>query len=81
MKQEIDYIDRGEVNFNEYINLNEFEISVNHLNVYQQPEIDKLIEKYKPVFAKDKYDAGTVRAYEAHIDLMVDKYCYKRLYS
>lgn len=53
---------------------------VNHLDLYQQSEINKLIEKYKPVFAKDKYDVGTIRNYKAHIDLMVDKYCYKRPY-
>lgn len=69
-----------EVNFNEHINLDEFEISKNHLDNEQRMEIDKLIEKYNPVFAKDKYDVGTVRDYEAHIDLMVDKYCYKRPY-
>ncbi|CAF4836697.1 unnamed protein product [Pieris macdunnoughi] len=59
---------------------NRFEIFVNHLDLYQQSEINKLLEKYKSVFAKDKYDIGTVRDYEAHIDLMVDKYCYKRPY-
>lgn len=69
-----------EVNFNEHINTNEFEISINHLDIYQKSEIEKLIDKYKAVFAKDKYDVGTVQGYEAHIDLMVDKYCYKRPY-
>jgi len=46
---------------------------VNHLDFYQLSKIEKLIEKYKPVFAKYKYDVGTVRYYEAHIDLMVNK--------
>lgn len=32
-------------------------------------------------FAKDKYDVGIVGHYEAHIDLMVDKYYYKRPYG
>lgn len=53
---------------------------MNHLDLHKQSKIDNLIEKYKSVFAKDKYDVGTVRDYEAHIDLMVDKYCYKRPY-
>ncbi|GBP83793.1 Retrovirus-related Pol polyprotein from transposon 412 [Eumeta japonica] len=57
-----------------------FEMFVNHLDLYQSSEIDNLIEKYKQVFAKDKYDIGTVRDYEAHIDLMIDKYCCKRPY-
>lgn len=69
-----------EINFNENINTNNFEMSINHLNFSQQSKIEKLIEKYKSVFAKDKYDIGTVKDYEAHIDLMVDKYCYKRPY-
>ncbi|KAK7871567.1 hypothetical protein R5R35_010364 [Gryllus longicercus] len=78
------YLDDAEkeykVNFNEHVNTDEFEIIVNHLDVDKQFEIDKLIEKYKSVFAKDKYDIGTVKNYEAHIDLIVDKYCYKRPY-
>ena len=64
----------------EPINTNEFEISINHLSLPQQLEIEKLIDKHRSVFAKDKYDVGTVKIYEAHIDLMVDKYCYKRPY-
>ncbi|CAB3232420.1 unnamed protein product [Arctia plantaginis] len=79
-KQEINHINRCEVNFNEHIDFSEFEISVNHLDFCKQTEIDKLIKKYKTVFAKDKYDVGKVRDYEAHIDLMVDKYCCKRSY-
>jgi len=69
-----------EVNFNEHINTDGFEMIINHLDSYQQLEIDKLIDKYKSVFAKDKYDVGTVKHYEAHIDLMVEKYCSKRPY-
>ena len=42
--------------------------------------MNKIIKKYKTVFAKDKYDIGTVKDFEAHIDLSVDKYCSKRLY-
>jgi len=70
-----------EVNFNENINNEDFEIKINHLTHEQQSEIDKLILEYQSVFAKDKYDIGTVQGYEAHIDLLVDKYCSKRPYS
>ena len=73
-------IDKCEINFNEHINTDGFETTVNHLNEHQKSEIDKLIDKYKSVFAKDKYDVGTVNQYEAHIDLMVDRYCAKRPY-
>lgn len=73
-------VNKHEVNFNEHINPEEFEISINHLSSQQQLEIEELIDKYKSVFAKDKYDIGRVKDYEAHIDLMVDRYCYKRPY-
>lgn len=55
-------------------------MEINHLNQHQKSKIDKLIYKYKSVFAKDKYDVGTVNEYEARIDLLVDKYCSKRSY-
>jgi len=79
-KETNERIYKHKINFNEHINANNFEISINHLDLNQQSEINKLIDKYKPVSAKNKYDVGTVKGYEAHIDLMVDKYCYKRPY-
>jgi len=69
-----------QINFNEYCDINNFKISKKHLNWDQQQTIEKLVEKYEAVFAKDKYDIGMVKDYEAHIDLIVEKYCYKRLY-
>lgn len=69
-----------EINFNEHINVDSFEISINHLNNDQKLRINGLIDKYKSIFAKDKYDTGTVRDYEARIDLKIDKYCSKRPY-
>lgn len=69
-----------EINFNENINTDEFEMIINHLDIYQQSEIDKLTNRYKSVFAKDKYDVGTVKDYEARIDLIEEKYFYKRPY-
>lgn len=79
-KQETEYKNKCEINFNEQIDTDKFEIIVNYLDLYQGSEIERLIEKYNTVFAKDKYDIGTVSHYEAHIDLIMDKYCYKRLY-
>lgn len=61
------------VNFNQYVNTDDFEISNNLLDSNQRLKTDTLIEKYKTVFAKDKYDIGTVTDYEAHIELMADK--------
>lgn len=66
------------INFNEHIKEENFKIKIDHLTYQQKSEINKLIDKYKSVFAKDKYDVGTVKEYEARIDLLVDKYCSKR---
>lgn len=69
-----------EVNFNEHLNIENFDMKINHLQEYERVEINKLIERYGTVFAKNKYDVGQVNGYEARIDLMVDKYCSKRPY-
>lgn len=66
------------INFNEHVEIENFKIYVNHLNCEQQLKIDKLIDNNAPVFAKNKYDVGTVT--EAHIDLVEEKYCSKRPY-
>ena len=68
------------INFNEHVNENNFKISINCIDHYKKSIIDKLIEKYKSLFAKDKYDVGTVKNYEATIDLIIEKYCSKRPY-
>lgn len=68
------------VNFNEYVNENEFSMNLDHLDGIKKLKIEKLIEKYNTAFAKNKYDIGTVTDYEARIDLLVDKYCSKRPY-
>lgn len=68
------------INFNEHINEENFELNMCNINSQQQTEINKLIEEYKSSFAKDKYDVGKVRDYEARIDLLVDRYCSKRPY-
>ena len=68
------------INFNEHIQEKEFEITIDHLDYQKKNVIGKIIEDYKTVFAKDKYDIGTFKDYDAHIDLLVDKYCSKRPY-
>jgi hypothetical protein len=68
------------INFNEDIGAKNIEMNTNHLNYGQQSQIENLINDYAFVFAKDKYDVGTVSCYEAHIDLLVEKYCSKRPY-
>lgn len=75
-----DTLNKYSINFNEHIDESDFNISVNHLNYQKQFEIDRLIERYSAIFAKDKYDVGTVKDYEARVDLLVDQYCSKRPY-
>ncbi|CAK1598131.1 unnamed protein product, partial [Parnassius mnemosyne] len=74
------YSNKFSINFNQHVNEKNFEIKMGNLNAQQEFEINTLIDKYKSSFAKDKYDIGTVRDYEAHIDLLTDKYCSKRPY-
>lgn len=68
------------VNFNEHIKEDEFKVTLDHLDNIKKTRIKKLIEEYNSIFAKDKYDIGSVIDYEARIDLIVDKYCSKRPY-
>ena len=75
-----DKIKKYSVNFNKQIEENELKIKINHLDINKKKKIERLIEEYKKVFAKDKYDIDTVKEYEARIDLSIDKYCSKRPY-
>lgn len=69
-----------EINFNEHINENDWRTDLDHLDDKKKLKIKQLIEEYKAIFAKDKYDIGTIKDYEARIDLIVDKFCSKRPY-
>lgn len=68
------------VNFNEGIDTNKFNIDTEHLNKNQREQINNLLDSYRDIFAKHKYDTGKVKNYEACINLQVEKYCYKRPY-
>jgi len=74
-------IEQCSVNFNEHVEEDKFQIELEHLDKIKKKRIEKLIDKHKSVFAKDKYDVGTVKDYEARIDLLVDRYCSKRPYK
>lgn len=58
----------------------EFQTKIEHLDRDKKIKMERLIDNNKSVFAKDKYDVGTVNEYEARIDLIVEKYCSKRPY-
>lgn len=80
-KENSSILKKYEINFNEHVNEEDFEMKINHLDEDKKENINKLINEYKSVFAKDKYDVGTVNGYEARIDLSVEKYCSKRPYK
>lgn len=46
------------INFNEHVKEEEFIMDLSHLNSQQKSETNKLVDKYKSSFAKDKYDIG-----------------------
>lgn len=68
------------VSFNENFEEINFSILINHLEHEKQSKINGLINENATIFAKDKYDIGTVSDFEAHIDLSVERYCSKRPY-
>lgn len=68
------------VNFNEGIDTDQFTVDTEHLNEKQKKEIATILDEYINIFAKDKYDVGRVKNYEAFIDLQTEKYCSKRPY-
>lgn len=69
-----------EINFNEGIDINEFIAKTEHLPLDQRNQILALLNEYNTTFAKDKYDVGKVKNYEAFINLQVEQYCNKRPY-
>lgn len=68
------------VNFNEFIEVNNFECNLDHLKKEKKCKIFNLIEKYKSIFAKDKFDIGTVRYHEACIKLIEHRYISRKPY-
>lgn len=60
--------------------MNKFDIDTTYLEHDQRMKISALLNNYKHIFAKDKYDVGQVKNYKAFIDLQVEKYCSKRPY-
>lgn len=70
-----------EVNWNEYMPIEKFEANTEHLNIQERKVVFDLIDEYKTLFAKDKYDVGTFTEQQAHIKLIEDKYVARRPYK
>lgn len=69
-----------EVNFNEFINVTEFSANLDHLDNKRKNALKTLIDKYASVFAKNKFDIGTVSDHEASIKLLEHKYISRKPY-
>lgn len=72
--------DSAQVNFNEYINVDDFSANLDHLGRNEKMAIESIINKYSAVFAKDKFDIGSVSDHEATIKLMEHKYVSRKPY-
>ncbi|CAB0006121.1 unnamed protein product [Nesidiocoris tenuis] len=68
------------VNYSESIDTAAFEAKMDHLNIQEQTKINDLIQKFKGVFAKDKFDVGRVKDHEAHIKLYEHKFVSRKPY-
>lgn len=53
---------------------------IQHLDEVKRNNINSLINKYKLIFAKSKYDVGKAKEVEAEIKLVEDKYVIKKPY-
>lgn len=62
-------------------NNEDFKARTNHLDKHKEFKIYKLIKKYENLFAKNKYDIGTVSEHMAHIKLIENKFISKKLYK
>ena len=67
-------------NFNKLTNTEEFEVNLENLSPERKAVIQKLIDKHYSIFAKDKFDIGRVKNYEAQIKLREEKYVSKKPY-
>ena len=71
---------RRKVNVTEHKETGKPMDNLEHLNNLQKTEVSQLIERYKDVFAKHKFDVGTRKSQEASIKLIENKYISKKPY-
>jgi hypothetical protein len=74
-KEEIIFNKKEFNNVTEYMETDKPMDNLGHLNNLQEKEVCQLIEKYKNIFAKHKFDVGTRKSQEASIKLTKNKYC------
>ena len=70
-----------QINFNEGIPIDEFNVNTENLSKYQKNEIEKILNEYENIFAKNRYDVGNVTEHTAQIKLIDDtKFIAKKPY-
>lgn len=62
------------------MDIDEFKNNINHLEHEKENKVLDILGRYKKVFARHKFDVGTVKNHEAHIKLVEDKYVSKKPY-
>ena len=72
--------DECAVNFNEYVNVQEFQANLDHLDAEKKAKVNDLIARYEDIFARNKFDVGRVKNHEAHIQLSEYRYVAKKPY-
>lgn len=68
------------VNFNEGIPIERFDAKLEHLPKEKKEKVKLLIDKYKAIFAKNKFDVGKVKDHEAQIKLVERRFISKKPY-
>ncbi len=71
-----------QINWNEFIPVEQFEVKANHLDEEKKEVIFKIMEEYGDVFAKNNFDIGNIKGKdcEAYIELIENKYISRRPY-
>lgn len=69
-----------QLNWNEYMPIEKFEADTQHLDKSRRDKIYALIDEFKSLFAKDKYDIGTFTEQQAHITLSENHYVARKPY-
>ena len=70
----------AQINWSEYIPVNDFDMRTGHLDREQKKQIYDIVDQYGSLFAKDKYDIGNVRGHEAQIKLIEHTFVSRKPY-
>lgn len=69
-----------QVNWNEFLPIGKFQADTSHLDRKKRDKVHALVDEFKSLFAKDKYDVGTFTNQQAHIKLIENRYIARKPY-